>query len=121
MMYSSFSQSLSAMGKFRVVAAPADAQLSMVLSAQTFVSDAMNGTSSAAPYLRLEIFDTRTHTLLWTLDEPIKGAFREKALQKNVDDSVAALISDLKTLANGTIPGDPTATSTKAASDAEKK
>jgi len=107
MVYSSFYRSFSAMGKYRLVTAPADAELSMVLSTDSFVSDTTNGNSFASPYLRLEIYDTKTHTLLWTLDEPIEGAFREKTFQRNIDDSVAALIGDLKTLASGNIPADP--------------
>jgi hypothetical protein len=107
MVYSSLYRSLSASGQYHLLAAPADAELSMIISTEMFVSDATNGSSIPYPYLRLEIYDTKTHALLWALDEPLQGAFREKTFEKNVDEAVASLAADLKTLAAGSIPGDP--------------
>jgi hypothetical protein len=83
----------------------------MIVSTQSHVSSVSGGDSFNAFFLRLEIYDVKTHTLLWALDESVNGAFREKTFQKNVDQSVAALMVDLNALANGTIPG--TATSPK--------
>ncbi|MGH9617016.1 MAG: hypothetical protein ACRD28_09775, partial [Acidobacteriaceae bacterium] len=107
MVYSSFYKSLSAAGRYRLVSTPDDAELSMVISTQTAMSDVMKGDSVDESYLRLEIFDVRTHSLLWTIDEPLNGAFREKTFQKNVDKSVAAIMSDLNSLASGAVPGKP--------------
>ena len=97
MVYSSFYRSLSTAGRYHLVSAPADADLSMVISA-----DSLN-----EPSLQLDIYDIKTHTLLWTLDEPLLGAFREKTFQKNIDKTVAALMNDLKSLASGEVPGGP--------------
>jgi hypothetical protein len=109
MVYASTYKSLSSSGQYRLVGAPADAEMSMVISTNITISDVINGGSLNSAFIRLEIFDVKTHTLLWALDEPIQGAFREKTFQKNVDESIAALMNDLKTLASGVIPGDPTA------------
>jgi hypothetical protein len=106
MVYTSFYKSLSAAGQYHLVGGPADAELSMVISSQSHVSAVTNGSSFDANFIRLEIYDIKTHTLLWAIDEPLEGAYREKTFQKNVDKSIAALISDLKTLAGGALPGD---------------
>lgn len=107
MVYSTFYRSLSAAGRYRLVSAPADAELSMAISTQDAISGVMQGDSVDELFLRLEIFDVKTHTLLWVLDEPLNGAFREDTFQKNVDKSVAALMSDLNSLASGAVPDKP--------------
>ena len=104
--YSSLYKSLSSGGQYRLVSAPADSELSMIISAHAHVSSVVNGSSFDATYLRLEVYDVKTHTLLWALDEPIQGAFRQKTFQKNVDKSIASLNNDLKQLASGAVPGD---------------
>lgn len=78
----------------------------MVISLQTNVSDATNGTSLESSFLCLDIYDTATHALLWTLDEPVNYFFKKKDL----DGGVTALMDDLKTLAAGNIPGSPDVT-----------
>jgi len=108
--YSSVYKSLSTAGHYHLVSAPADAELSMVVSTQSHVSDVMGGDSPFEALLRLEIYDVKTHTLLWALDEQINSMFREKTFQKNVDQSVAALMVDLNALASGSVPGDTTPT-----------
>jgi hypothetical protein len=110
--YSTFYRSLSAVGQYRLVSAPADAELSMVLSTDSFMPNSVSGGFTSEPYLRLETYDTKTHSLLWTLDEPLNGYLAAKTLQQNVDQTVAALINDLKTLASGSVPGDPAAAPT---------
>ena len=105
MVYTSAYNSLSTAGRYHLVSMPADAELSMVISAESRIFDVSSGSSSDSIFLRLEIYDIKTHTLLWALDESVNGAFREKTFQKNVDQSVAALMDDLNALANGTIPG----------------
>lgn len=105
--YSSTYHALSAAGRYHLAGTPAEAELSMIVSTQSS-SNVFNGDSIGGPFIRLEIYDIKTHTLLWALDEPVNGAFREKTFQKNVGESIAKLMDDLKTLASGTIPGDLT-------------
>lgn len=105
MIYSSTYNALATAGQYRLVATPSQAEVSMVVSTEMAYSDVTHGNSFGYPFLRLEIYDTATHALLWTLDEPVQGAFREKSFQKNIDAAVALLVSDLKTVAAGAIPG----------------
>jgi len=108
MVYRSVYKSMSATGRYKLVSTPADAEISMVISTQSRISSLLNGTPIYAIFLYLEIYDIKTHTLIWVLDEPVEGASREKTFQKNVDQSVAALMVDLNALADGKIPGDTT-------------
>ncbi len=96
--YNSLYQKLSALNRYQLKGAPADAELSFEVSLNIAVSDATNGTSISRPYLNLVIRDVKTHTLLWTLSERISGAFREKSLEKNIDEAVAKIVADLNTL-----------------------
>ena len=106
MVYTTFYNALSAAHRYQLVDAPAAADLSMTISAQSHISDVSNGSSSDSAYLHLAIYDVKTHTLIWAIDEDIQGAFREKTFQHNVDTTVTVLIDDLNTLANGKLPGD---------------
>ena len=107
-MYDSLFQQLNAWGKYKVVTKPADADLALEISLQVSFSDVTNGSSIRSAFMKLDIRDRSTHALLWTLDEPIRGAFREKTFQKNINDTMTHLIDDLKALAAGHQPGDPT-------------
>ncbi|HEX4030600.1 MAG TPA: hypothetical protein VHX20_09570, partial [Terracidiphilus sp.] len=80
-----------------LVSTPTDADLSMVVT--------LRPSPSGEGYLNLEIFDTKTHSLLWVLDEPIKIATLEKTFIKNAQASAQLFLADLDILANGKIPG----------------
>jgi hypothetical protein len=111
--YTGVYQALAKSGHYQLTAAPAEAEISMTIAIRDQVTSVSQGTSYDAFFLRLEISDTKTHTLLWAIDEPIQGAFREKTFQKNLDASITLLITDLNLLAAGNIPGDPAPASTK--------
>lgn len=104
--YTSLYKALSATGRYQLAASPSNAELAMNISTQNRISDVTNGSSTDSAFLRLEIYDVKTHLLIWTIDEDIQVAFREKTFQHNVDATVAAIIDDLNTLANGNLPGD---------------
>lgn len=106
MVYSSVYTSLSAAGRYHLVSTPAEAELSMIISIQSYNSSVAFDSSTEYSFLRLEIYDVKTHTLLWALNEPIDIDFpNKKGLQKKVGQSVAALMVDLNGLASGAIPG----------------
>lgn len=107
MLYPDFFQQLTAWNKYRLINSPQNADIAMEISLQQTVSDVINGSAASAAYVRLDIRDVKTRTLLWSLDEPVNGAFREKTLQHNVDDAVTQLMTDLKLLAAGRLPFDP--------------
>jgi len=117
MIYSSMYRELASAKTYQLTSAPADAELSMTLGLESSVTDATNGTSFAYTFIRLSVFDTKTHALLWNIDEPIKGAFREKTFVKNVDDATSRVLADLKSLAAGKIPADTAANDTSGTVD----
>lgn len=102
MVYSGMYDALTSLKQYRIVTAPADADLSMEVSAVVTVG-AVNGTFNSV-VLRLVVRDTKTHALLWTIDEPLNGAFREKTFQRNVDSAAKEIAADLKSLAEGKEP-----------------
>lgn len=104
--YTAFYKALSTTGHYHLVENPSDADLAMNISTQSRISDVTNGSSVDSAYLRLEIYDVKTHILVWTINEDVQGAFREKTFQHNVDATIAALMDDLNALANGNLPGD---------------
>ena len=83
--------SLSKSGRYTQVDKPGDAELSARLSVESGIG------------IRLAIFDTRTGTLLWTIDEPVQWGARKETILKNIKDGTARLIADLDALASGTI------------------
>jgi len=98
-LYTSVYQLLASSGRYRPVAAPADADLSMVLTLHGDMSP------HEPVFLSLQIYDVKTHTLLWVLDEPIEAAALTKTLVKNAQAGASLLIGDLNTLASGKLPG----------------
>jgi hypothetical protein len=104
-MYSSMFHALSTDQRLQLVPSPAAAELSMEVSILV-TSTGMPGTFGV-PSLRLAIYDTKTHSLIWTIDEPLEGAFREKTFEHNLDEAANKIAADLESLAGGVIPGQP--------------
>jgi hypothetical protein len=112
MIYTSMYRFLASAKMYQLTTAPADAELSMALSLESVVTSVTNGSSFGYTFIRLSVVDTKTHSLLWNIDEPINGAFREKTFLKNVDDATSRVMADLKSLASGKIPVDTAANET---------
>jgi hypothetical protein len=103
--YESMYRALAAMNKYNLAASPADSDLSMEISILVIPSAVPNMFGTAS--VRLAVRDTKTQALLWTLDEPLDGAFREATFKKNIDEASSRIAGDLKLLAAGTIPTEP--------------
>ena len=103
MLYSSAVKALST-GHYQLTNTPTNADLCGVISIDAITTNTINGNSSESASVRLAIFDTKTHSLLWTVEEPLEGAFRKASFQKNLEDSVAKLVADLNSLATGKLP-----------------
>lgn len=88
-------------GRYELVGSPADADLVFEISfaAPLVAADKL---STFAPYLRLEILDAKTHFLLWTIVEPVEGAYRKATWGKNFNTGVTNLVSDLKNITGET-------------------
>jgi hypothetical protein len=96
--YNSTYQALASLPRYHLVSTPADSELSMVIT--------LRPSPGGEGFLNLKIFDTKTHTLIWVLDEPIKIATLEKTFVKNAQASAQLFLEDLNTLASGRLPGD---------------
>lgn len=105
MMYKGFYQQLSTWNKYKIATNPKDVDLTMEISIRRSIFLVDRGSSVDYPYLRLDVREAKTQALLWTLDEPVDSAFREKTFQHNVDTAVGLLIEDLKSLSAGQLPG----------------
>jgi hypothetical protein len=101
--YNAFYAAVDSWGKYTLVAAPAEADLVFEIR----FTAPFNGDKyvpSYVPQLNLTIYDAKTHFLLWTFLEPVQGAFRKDTFARNVNQGVATLMTDLKTLHGEPMP-----------------
>ncbi len=99
--YNWFYTAMKNWGRYELVGSPADADLVFEIS----FAAPLAGTEKllmAAPHLRLEIWDAKTHFLLWTIVEPVDGAYRRATWESNFNAGVSNLVSDLKGVAGET-------------------
>jgi hypothetical protein len=99
--YNRFYAAMKGWARYELVASPADADLVFEIrfTAPTFE---IFDQSRFEPQFNLAIVDAKTHFTLWTLLEPVEGAFRKATFERNMNQGLANLMSDLKRLA--TIP-----------------
>ncbi len=103
--YNSTYAALQAWGHWQLVPAPESADLVLVVRFTAPVNFYTKGMpSSYTPQIELTIFDGKTHFPLWTLTQPIKGAFRKGTWQKNYADGIAGLMGQLKSLTASAAP-----------------
>jgi hypothetical protein len=95
--YNHFYSAMQNWGRYELVAAPADADL--VFEIRFTAPLYYNGTlATYEPQFGLNIVDAKTHFLLWSLAEPVEGAFRKATWLKNFDQGLDLLMGDLKKL-----------------------
>jgi hypothetical protein len=101
--YKSVYDALQTWGHWQLVSSPDAADLILTVRFTAPVASYGGGTPlSYAPQLDLSLTDIKTHTQLWVLTEPFKGAFRKATRDKNYTDGITDLISQLKTLTTTT-------------------
>jgi hypothetical protein len=104
--YNQFYADLQAWGRYETVSDPqaADLVFELQLTGPGGPSNAnkQKGASDPWPMFRLVIFDRKTHYILWTFTESIAPAILQRSHDKNFDDALAALNSDLRRLAGQT-------------------
>ena len=95
--YNQFYTAMKSWGRYELVSAPAEAELVFEIrfGAPLAGSDKM---STYAPQYGVTILDTKTHFTLWTLAEPVEGAFRKTTFLKNFGQAVDRFMNDLKAL-----------------------
>lgn len=105
--YDTFYAGLAKSGRFRLVGAPADADLVLELRLYSPAGidsyDKIVGPGSPPPLFRLVIRDRRTHYILWTLTQSIRPAFLGKTADRNFDAAVNDLAKQFLALA-GPVP-----------------
>jgi hypothetical protein len=95
--YNRFYAAMKAWGRYTLVDNPDDADQVFEIR---FVT-ALSGTGkidSFTPELVLTIVDAKTHFTLWTVAEPVEGAFLKSTWDKNFNRGIGSLIDDLKAL-----------------------
>ncbi len=99
--YNWFYTAMKNWGRYELVGSPADADLVFEIS---FTAPLAGNEKllMAEPCLRLEIFDVKTHFLLWTIVEPVQGAIRKATWESNFNTGVTNLVSNLKQIAGAT-------------------
>ena len=91
---------LAANNRYHLTETPAEAELSLEVSLDNQISSISNGNSDTDIVLRLAIRDTKTHSLIWTLFEPVVHyGSNQKTLDKNLDAAVSRIVDDLNSLA----------------------
>jgi hypothetical protein len=99
--YNWFYAAMKNWGRYELVGSPVDADLVFEIS---FAAPLVGADKLAtfAPHLRLEILDAKTHFVLWTIVEPVEGAYRKATWEKNFTSGMTNLVSDLKNIAGET-------------------
>lgn len=97
--YDEFYAGMQAWGRYKLVAAPADAMLVfeirfVTVSPTIFAKDG----SRTKRQVELLIIDPGTHITLWTMHEQFDGALMDSNKRKDLDTGIAALLSDLRKL-----------------------
>jgi hypothetical protein len=95
--YNRFYAAMKAWGRYTQVDNPDDADqvFEIRFNAAITSSDKIN---TYAPELVLTIGDAKTHFTLWTVAEPVKGAFLKSTWDKNFNQGISNLMDDLKRL-----------------------
>jgi hypothetical protein len=95
--YNDFYGAMQSWGRYELVTSPADADLVCEIR---FTSPMyMNGNlATYQPQFGLRVLDAKTHFLLWSLTEPVEGAFRKDTWLKNFAHGLDALMDDLNKL-----------------------
>jgi len=87
--YDVFYANMKSWGQYELVSAPADADLIAEIG---YVAE------PRSDEMRLAIVDPKTHVVLWAFAEYIQVVARKATVIKNIDTTVAALVTDLKHL-----------------------
>ena len=99
--YNWFYTAMKSWGRYELVRSPSDADLVFEISFAAPLIDA-DKMPTYGPYLRLEILDAKTHFVLWTIVEPVDGAYRKATWEKNLTAGMTNLVSELKNISGET-------------------
>jgi len=97
--YNQFYAALKAWGRYELVGTPGDADL---------VFEIQFGIGPVYPEFRLVVRDPKTHSALWAVTEHLPAAARQESRDKNFDQAIARLVSDIQALTAPATTGNPT-------------
>lgn len=102
--YNDFYRQVRALNRFELVAAPSDADIVIEITMRSSVvpPDVMKGSSVAgAGYesiFRLRVLDPKSQVVLWTFYERVAPAVLKMNRNKNFDNALKQIVSDLSNL-----------------------
>ena len=97
--YNDLYADLSGLGRYQLVGDPATADLVLELHYEFSLGGGVNGASANTPrQFRVLLIDPKTHVVLWTLVERTNYAALERNRNKNLDEVVNVLATDLNQL-----------------------
>lgn len=109
--YNQFYAELKSWGRYEIASNPQDADLILELQLTSPLGPAdankQKGASDPWPMFRLIIYDQKSHFILWALTETIQPADFQKTHDRNFDESLSALIADLKRLTSAVTSATP--------------
>ena len=98
--YSEFYAAVQKWGRYAIVDDPANADLVFQIELDAPIGAAKGskeyGAADPLPELHLVVYQRSTHYVLWALTQSIDLAYRQKTHDRNFDDALALLVSDLK-------------------------
>ena len=106
-----FYAAMKSWGRYTLVDSPSSADLVFQIELTAPVGAAKGskqyGASDPLPEFHLVLFDRPAHYILWALTESIDVAYRQKTHDRNFDDALGTLVSDLKSLVLRPLPLTP--------------
>ncbi len=103
--YNDLYGAVSALGRYQMVGDPSASDLVLELHYEFSLGAGVNGGSANTPrQFRLLLLDPKTHVLLWTLVERTNYAALERNRNKNLDEVVGVLATDLDQLLSAKPP-----------------
>lgn len=102
--YNDLYAAINAFGRYQLVDDPAAADLVLELHYEFSLGAGVNGGSNTPRQFRLLLLDPKTHVLLWTLVERTNYAALERNRNKNLDEVVGVLATDLDQLLSAKPP-----------------
>lgn len=100
--YNQFYKALEKDGHYQLVSDPSQADLVLELRLLAPLGPSnpnkAQGAPDPEPQFRLEIYDRRTHYVLWTLTQTIQWAILQKTHNRNFDDALTELVKAFESL-----------------------
>ena len=102
--YNDLYADLNGFGRYQLVGDPAGADLVLELHYEFSLGAGVNGGANTPRQFRTLLIDPKTHVILWTLVERTNYAALERNRNKNLDELVGVLATDLDQLLSAKPP-----------------